>query len=91
MGRSATTPTRIWMWPPRTDAARTSRSDSIAVHGWASMSDPPIRHARRASGVHGAALPVGRCMSTTATRPPGRVATVISATARGQFGIRDNA
>ncbi len=48
-------------------------ADSIAVQGCAPMSDPPSRQANRAAGVHSAALPTGVCMSTTATRPPGRV------------------
>lgn len=50
-------PTRTWMWPPRTDAPRTSAIDSIAVHGWASMSEPPSRQASRASGVRTVAHP----------------------------------
>lgn len=89
---SGTDPTRTWMWPPRGDTRCTSVSAaSIAVHGCAPMSDPPSRQANRASGVHTRADPTGVCMSTTATRPPGRDAAIISDTARGRFAMSDTA
>ena len=39
--------------------------------------------------VHNPAHPTGFCMSTTATRPPGRVTATITDTASGQLGISD--
>lgn len=79
------------MWPPRSDAARTSTSDdSMGVHGWALILDPPAWHANWASGLHIAAQLTGFCISTTATRPPSRVISTIQVSARGHCGINDN-
>lgn len=55
------------------------------------MSDLPSLQARRASGVHAAAAPVGVRMSTTAICPPDRVAEIIVDNAVCQVGIKDRA